>query len=272
MRGRTVRETAFGPEGAYIRWTEAPGDGPALVYLHGLGSASGPAYAHVAGHPALAGRRSLFVDLPGFGISDRPTDFGYSLEEHADAVAAVLNASGGRDAELVAHSMGGAVAIVLAHRHPGLVGSLVLAEANLDPNPPSTAGSSGIATWTEDAFVHGGGFADVLERIAPVWRATMQLADPVALHRSATGLRRGTEPTMRAMLQDLGVPRLFLVGELSDDVADRSGLEAAGVEVRTVPGAGHNIMFDNPDALVRAIVQDVTAAGSPPPGSGCRCR
>ncbi|MBB4893263.1 pimeloyl-ACP methyl ester carboxylesterase [Streptomyces olivoverticillatus] len=248
-----MRQAGFGTKEACVRWTEAAGEEPARVYVHGLGSASTVYHAHIAAHAALSGRRSLFVDLPGHGISDRPLDFGYSLEEHADVLAAVLDAAGAGGAELVGHSMGGAVAIVLAARRPELVSRLVLAEANLDPNPPVTAGSSGIAAYQEDAFVHGGGFAETLERVGPVWRATMRLADPTALHRTAKGLIRGTQPTMRVMLQNLAVPRTYLQGEHSGELAGRAELEAAGVEVRTVPGAGHNIMFDNPEAFVAAV-------------------
>ncbi|MFD1271672.1 alpha/beta fold hydrolase [Streptomyces kaempferi] len=88
------------------------------MYVHGLGSASAVYNAHIAARPELAGRRSLFVDLPGHGISDRPVDFGYTLEDHADALAAALDEARVTAAELVAHSMGGAVAIVLADRRP----------------------------------------------------------------------------------------------------------------------------------------------------------
>src|SRR3954453_1717401 len=115
-----MRQTEFGPEGAYIRWTESEGTGPARVHVHGLGAATGPYTAHLSAYPELAGRRTLYVDLPGFGISDRPADFGYSLEDHAAALAAVLDAAGARGAEVVGHSMGGSVAIVLAYRRPDL--------------------------------------------------------------------------------------------------------------------------------------------------------
>lgn len=248
-----MQQTAFGPKDAYIRWTEAAGEGPARVHVHGLGAASGTYLAHVAADPVLAGRRTLFVDLPGFGISDRPADFGYSLEEHADALAAVFDAAGVRGADVVGHSMGGAVSIVLAHRRPDLVARLVLAEANLDPNPAVSPGGSGVAGYTEDEFVHGGGFAETLERVGWLWRSTMRLADPLALHRTACALVRGTRPMMREMLTALDIPRTFLVGELSDDVVDRAGLTAAGVRVVTVPGAGHCIMFDNPREYAREI-------------------
>jgi pimeloyl-ACP methyl ester carboxylesterase len=47
--------------------------------------------------------------------------------------------------------------------------------------------------------------------------------------------------------------RVYLQGALSGELANREGLEAAGVRVVSVPGAGHNVMFDNPDAFVAEV-------------------
>lgn len=251
-RGAVVKEAQFDARGSRVRWTEVNGSGPARVYVHGLGAASTVYHAHIAARAELAGRRSLFLDLPGHGLSDRPADFSYSLEGHADAVAAALDEAQVDGAEIIAHSMGGSVAIVLADRRPDLVTRLVLTEANLDPHPPATAGSSGIATYTEEDFL-AGGYARVLEKVGPTWAATMRLTDPLALHRSATGLVAGTRPTLRHMLMELPVDRVYLQGDASGELAGRDGLTAAGVRVVTVPGAGHNVMFDNADAFVAAI-------------------
>ncbi|MGW4856017.1 alpha/beta fold hydrolase [Streptomyces sp. NPDC004288] len=248
-----MREARFDERGSVIRWTEADGEGPAVVFVHGLGAASTVYHAHIAARRELAGRRILFVDLPGHGISDRPADFGYALEDHTDALAAALDAARTGAAVIAGHSMGGAVAVVLAHRRPDLVGRLVVTEGNLDPFPPPTAGSSGIASYTEEEFVRGRGFARVLERVGPTWAATMRLADPLALHRSAVHLMRGTDPVMREMLLHARVPRVYLQGERSGDLPGADGLRAAGVDVVTVPGAGHNVMFDNPAVFARAV-------------------
>ncbi|WP_370255432.1 alpha/beta fold hydrolase [Streptomyces sp. V4I8] len=247
-----MRQAEFDGKGSCIRWTEAAGAGPARVYVHGLGSIASVYHAHIAARPELAGRRSLFVDLPGHGISDRPEDFGYRLEDHADALAAALDAAGESGTELIAHSMGGSVALVLAHRRPDLVSRLVLTEANLDASPPPAAGSAWITAYEEEEFV-GGAYARVLDAVGPLWAATMRLADPRALHRSAVGLRRGSEPIMRDILEGLSIDRVFLQGELTGELPGRAALEAAGVRVVTVPGAGHNVMLDNPDAFVAAV-------------------
>ncbi|GAB2905706.1 alpha/beta fold hydrolase [Nonomuraea fastidiosa] len=242
------------PSGARMRWVELPGGEPARVYVHGLGATSAPYYAEVAAHPALPRRRSLLIDLLGFGISDRPQDFSYTLEAHADALAEALRKAGVAGAAVIAHSMGGAVAIVAAARHPGLVADLILVDANLDPYPvtPPRPGTSGIAAYGEEEFVSGG-WKEVRDRVGPHWWSTMRLADLRGLHRTAVSLAQGTTPTMRELLIGLtAIPRAFLFPE--GDEPDGAGeLRAAGVRVLGIPESGHNIMLDNPEAFARTL-------------------
>ncbi|HET6636911.1 MAG TPA: alpha/beta hydrolase, partial [Streptomyces sp.] len=156
-------------------------------------------------------------------------------------------------AEAIAHSMGGAVAIVLAARHPHLVSRLILVDANLDPVDPvrAGAGSSGIAAYTEEEFL-AGGWAEVRDRVGAHWWSTMRLAGREALHRSAVHLARGTTPTMRELLRDLPVPRTFLLPEADAPLPGEAELAAAGVSVVAVADCGHNLMLDNPEAFARA--------------------
>jgi pimeloyl-ACP methyl ester carboxylesterase len=196
----------------------------------------------------------MMVDLLGFGLSDRPDTFSYRLEDQADALARALDGTGVAGADVIAHSMGGAVAIVLAARRPDLVARLLLAEAPLDPVPPPAAGSVGVTTFTETEFASGG-MAEILGQVGPEWAATMRLSDPVALHRSAFALRAGTVPGARELLMDLPIPRTYLVGSRSAPLAGRAELEAAGVRVVTIPDAGHNIMLDNPAAFADEVAR-----------------
>ncbi|MFF7307275.1 alpha/beta fold hydrolase [Streptomyces sp. NPDC008137] len=249
-----MRSAAVTPEGDRIRWVELPGQEPPRVYVHGLGATSPAYFTEVAVDPRLAGRRSLLLDLLGHGISDRPTHFAYTLESHADALAGALRAADVSAAELIAHSMGGSVAIVLAARHPGLVSRLVLIDANLDPVPrvPGASGSSGIASYTEEEFARGGGWEEIRDRAGAHWWSTMRLAGREALHRSAFHLTRGTVPTMRELLLDLKIPRTFLLPEADGPLPGADALTEAGVSVVEIPDCGHNIMLDNPEAFVKA--------------------
>ncbi|MGS2618775.1 alpha/beta fold hydrolase [Micromonospora sp. LZ34] len=168
--------------------------------------------------------------------------------------------------------MGGGVAIVLAHHRPDLVGRLVLVEANLEPSPAPKVGGGGINAYTEAEFL-AGGLEETLDRVGPLWAATMRLADPVGLHRSAVHLVAATRPTMRQMLVRLPIPRTFIQGALGSPVRDPDGLTAAEVRVLTVPNAGHNVMLDNPDAFALVTAASLTIrAGPADRDAPCRCR
>ncbi|PNE40397.1 alpha/beta fold hydrolase [Streptomyces noursei] len=255
-----MRNAVVTTEGDRIRWVELPGQETARVYLHGLGATSPAYFAEIASHPLLTGHRSLLVDLLGHGISDRPTDFDYTLEAHADALANALTAAGVTGAQLIAHSMGGSVAIVLAARHPHLVSRLVLVDANLDPIPPrpATGGSSGIAHYSEREFLDGG-WQEVRDRVGPHWWSTMRLTGREARHRSAVHLARGTVPTMRELLLQLRIPRTYLLPEADGPLPGADALAEAGVAVVPIPDCGHNIMLDNPDAFARATTAALAA-------------
>ncbi|MGO3148023.1 MAG: alpha/beta fold hydrolase [Leucobacter sp.] len=97
-----------------------------VVFLHGL-FGRGRNFNTIAG--ALAPEvQSLLVDLPNHGKSAWTADFDY--DEMADLVATHLRegfAAGG-PVDVVGHSMGGKVAMVLALRHPDIVRRLVVVD------------------------------------------------------------------------------------------------------------------------------------------------
>jgi pimeloyl-ACP methyl ester carboxylesterase len=70
----------------------------------------------------------IALDLPGTGESDKPTG-PYSTEVYADQVAAFLGAIGVEQAHVAGVSLGAAVGMHLAARHPGRVRSLSLHSA-----------------------------------------------------------------------------------------------------------------------------------------------
>ena len=254
-------ETTFDERDSKVRWIDIDGRLPARVFVHGLGSMSAATLAHIACDPALAGHRTILVDLPGHGLSDRPTDWGYTLDDHARAVVAVCRAAGVEGVDLVGHSLGGDVAIVAAGRNPGLAGRLVAAEANLDPLPRSSSGaraSQRIAAQSEADFL-ASGYADLFATF-PGWVPTLRIASALAVHRSAVGLVSGSRPTMRELFTSMRIPRTFVVGDRGEELLDAEGLRAAGVDVITIPDAGHMMMFDQPQALVAALARALGGA------------
>jgi pimeloyl-ACP methyl ester carboxylesterase len=219
-----------------------------------MGGIAWASFGHIAGHPSMGGRRSIVIDLPGHGLSDRPAGWGYSLDDHAAVVAAVCRHLGLESIDLVGHSLGGDIAVVVTGRNPGLVGRLVIAEANLEPLPPSPTAkrySQRIASQTEADFI-ASGYRELIDTV-PFWAPMLRLCDARAVYRSAVGIVTHVRPTGREILESLTIPRTFIRGELGEELRDPAGLQAAGVRVVTIPRAGHIMMDDDPAAFVEAL-------------------
>lgn len=122
-------------------WGPVVGNGfaePVVVAVHGI-TATHRSWPFLAA--ALPDRTLVAPDLRGRGGSrGLPGPFG--LAAHADDVATVVRAvSPGRPVDLVGHSMGAFVAVVLADRHPDLVHRLVLVDGGL-PFAPAEQGTT----------------------------------------------------------------------------------------------------------------------------------
>ena len=105
------------------------GAGEPVVLIHGLGATKGSFLPTVA---ALAGMfRTVALDLPGFGDSDKPLGAPYHPPFFARAVIDLMDALDLRRAHLIGNSMGGRVALELGLRHPERVGRLALLAPSL---------------------------------------------------------------------------------------------------------------------------------------------
>lgn len=124
-------EAAFPPMGRFIDVPGArlhvvdKGQGPALLLIHGLaGQLCHYTYGVV---DALATQyRVIAVDRPGSGYSVRAPGASATLGAQADVMAALITALKLDRPVVVGHSLGGAVALALAQRHPQQVAALAL--------------------------------------------------------------------------------------------------------------------------------------------------
>ena len=112
-----------------------PADGPLLVLVHGLG---GSLVNWAALAPLLTDTcRVLAVDLIGFGFT-RAGAHSTSITANQRMLARFLGEVAGGPAILVGNSMGGAITILQASRHPETVSAVVL----IDPALPVQVGST----------------------------------------------------------------------------------------------------------------------------------
>jgi haloalkane dehalogenase len=239
---------------AYLRYLDFPGQEVPLVFLHGLGCASIVDYPLVVANAALAGHRFVLADFLGHGYSDAPDAFDYTLESHAETISGLLDHLSIHGAAVVGHSMGGAVAITLAALRPDLVSRLILMEGNLDPGGGLV--SKGTAEQTESDFVTAGHAALVewFRTQGSVTRmATFSACRSIGLYRSAVGLVKGTQPTMRERLYEMSIPRVYVFGEQNLPDEEMELLPEHGVQVDVVPKAGHDMAFDNPTGVAETL-------------------
>ncbi|MEU9859811.1 alpha/beta fold hydrolase [Streptomyces sp. NPDC047971] len=140
---RTV--TVDGVALAYRVWGEA--DAAPVVLVHGRGG-NGTDWGRIAEELA-ADRRVYAVDLRGHGLSDWTGPYGFDV--FRDDLRGFLKELDLVGADVIAHSMGGGAACLLAMEEPGMIGRLVLEEAPvflpLDPprgRAPRPAGPLGL--------------------------------------------------------------------------------------------------------------------------------
>lgn len=102
-----------------------PDGGPAVVLVHGLGGRAED-WQRLAPYLAKAGYRVYMPDLPGFGRSEWPPDFSYSMRDQAGVVVGFLDAMGLKQVDVGGWSMGGWIAQRVAIDHPERVRRLML--------------------------------------------------------------------------------------------------------------------------------------------------
>ena len=258
---------------AFLRYLDFTGEYTPVVFLAGLGLASTAAFPRVYFEPGLSDHRGILVDLFGCGYSDSTDEFSYTLEEHAASVSSLLDHIGAKPYILVGHSMGGAVAVELAAKRPDLCDQLILAEANLFAGGGML--SKRIADQLEIEFVKTGHQElldnlrkDALngEPISGIALGIWQQASPIAMHRSAVSLVKGTQPIMWENLIQLSIPRTFIFGSrsLDDFEEDRDlqkKLEEHNIQVAVVPDAGHAMTAENPAGLATEIAKAIARNG-----------
>ena len=253
---------------------EAGEGGRPIMLVHGF-TATADEVGGVLAPLADRGWHAVAPDLRGHGRSERPTDpDAYSFELLAADVVALADDLGWDRFTLLGHSMGGAVAQLVALDHPERLHALVLASTFHGPVPGITMDLVELGRWVvREAGM--GGLADAMEArraenpesVAAVER--LQEAVPGYAEESRARLV-ATSPDMwmalapRFVDQDdrlerlakLDVPTADIVGELDGTFFDdcrRLAAAIPGSHLTVIPGAGHVPQVEQPEAWWAAL-------------------
>jgi pimeloyl-ACP methyl ester carboxylesterase len=259
-------------EGAKVHYQFSGSGGP-LLLLHGL-VGSGRNWRRNIGF--LSRHASVYaLDLFNMGESERVPGLDASLEATADRIAALMDALGLRSADIAAHSHGGAIAMMLAARHPERVRKLILFAP---ANPFCDAGRQLIRFYNTRVGVLFARTVPSLPRLLHATALARMYGDPArvaagSLETYTTGLQiPGTVDhvlqivqrwyedmrVLRSALGKLaGKPVLFIWGDRDRAVLLPSGrlLQQMMPKSRLVviPGAGHLPFEELPDLCNQAM-------------------
>jgi 2-hydroxy-6-oxonona-2,4-dienedioate hydrolase len=119
--------------GLNIRYLEGENAGDKknhVLFIHGLGS-SADRWLDIPDALSMLGLRTVALDLPGFGMSDKPEEMEYTISNFLQAVADFMSKVGMEGhTTIVGHSLGGYIAAQLAIEHRDLIDRLVLIDTS----------------------------------------------------------------------------------------------------------------------------------------------
>lgn len=272
----------------HVRRVDSDGEAT-VVYVHGLGGSS-TNWTDLATQLAPFAH-GIAVDLPGFGFSEPPPGFDFRLASHADLLAEFISGLGEGPVHLLGNSMGGAICLLFAAKHPELVRTLTLiSPAMPDRRPDPRRLSDPRMALAYLPFV-GPGVRRQLAALGPRERAAQVIklcfADPSAfpeqrlgelaeehgaraefawaapaLAQSTFGIfrtwfARGAE-SLWAIAPMVKVPSLVIWGEqdrvISVRRAPRTARLLGDARLLVLPKTGHVAQMERPVTVAKAVL------------------
>ena len=248
-----------------------PADAPPVLLIQGLGmNKNGWTLQRVA---MATKYRTIAMDNRGAGRSSIPLE-PFTLENMADDACAVLDHHGVADAHIVGASMGGAIAQILAVKHPNRVRSLTLACTACRNLPwrnellrhwADTANVRGLRQWADESarwLVGPRSF----RRLAPAigWLGPLATFRPSRGFSAQVGAILDTDDSMVAELGKIAAPTLVVVGNQdiltpradSEEIAERIPQS----ELVVISGAAHGLMIEHASTFNRVVIDFIDRA------------
>jgi 3-oxoadipate enol-lactonase len=247
---------------------EIAGDGPPIVFVHGLGGTSNVWHAQRLGLSKCA--KVVTLDLPGSGRSAK-TERQYSMERWVEQLVGFADALKLERFVLVGHSMSTVLAQKFAAKHGTRLAGLVLC-GPLTELPP--AGKEAFTKRAEavqkdgmiavaDMVLTGALTAATREgnsALAGMVREMLLANDPPSYaaqcHALINGSAKGDQPHIKS-------PTLILDGE-QDTVTPLTNCRAIAAAVptariRIIPATAHLTMLERPELFNAALIEFLAA-------------
>jgi pimeloyl-ACP methyl ester carboxylesterase len=233
---------------------EIHGSGPPLLLTHGYSSTSEMWHGQIE---ALSKHHKLVLwDMRGHGRSDYPADpAAYSEALTVADMTALLDVVGAKNAIVGGLSLGGYMSLAFYRAHPDRVRALLIIDTG-----PGFKKDEAREAWNKRAHETGDRFEreglGVLKS-ASRERSGVSHRDASGLARAARGMLTQRDARVIESLPDIKVPSLVVVG--ADDTpflaaSDYMAAKIPGAEKVVIPGGGHAVNIDQPQAFIDAVL------------------
>lgn len=226
---------------------------PPLVLIHGAGG------HHLFWPPhirRLPGWTVYAIDLPGHGES--PSAPESTIGGYASRVLDWMRAEAMTEAILVGHSMGAAIALTAALRSQAVSGMVLLGAGSALPVAPEFIQLSESRETFQEAvnlMVRGSFSRETDPRFVELARQRLLAEDPTVFHMDFVAC---SHFDVGRQLDQITCPALVVCGEADRMTRpDQNKALAEGLpdgELVIVPGAGHMVMLEQPEAVATALL------------------
>lgn len=229
-----------------------------LFFVHGLGC-SKDSFHHFWNRSDFDDYSVLAPDLVGFGDSAKSESFSYTMEAQARICAEILTKFSDKNLHIIAHSMGGAVALLLPDEILNGAKTFVNVEGNL------IGADCGIASRKIISVSPAVFESDILPELRDKFNslgegyAAMDSASAYALYQSAESLVAWSDSNkLLEVFLALPCRKAYFYGE---ENAEHLTVASVGdVPKVKIKQSGHFPMNDNPEDFYDELYKFVTAS------------
>ena len=242
----------FDRDGVKLYYEHHGREGKPLLLLHGWGGSVESFLPLMRDFESA--RRVYAVDFPGHGNSPEPPE-PWSVSEYARLIFDFMSRAGILGADIVAHSFGGRVTLLLAAEHPEAVGKLLLTGcAGLRNRPSGTLNARARAYRTLRGLADNGLTRKLFSNQVDAWREALVQRFGSADYKALTPSMRQT--FNRVINQDLAdcLPRIqsetLLIWGTEDTatplwMGEQMEREIPGAALIRFEGLGHFAYLDD---------------------------
>ena len=230
-----------------------------ILFIHGLG-ADKEWFPEQFDEHSLDEHSWLVPDLLGFGQSAKPQlQDAYTMDNQADILMALLIEEGVKNLVILAHSMGGPIAVSLIERVSRQstieIFGLFYLEGNLDADDAYLSGKFATHTFEEYAPAFQKRLENIKDKDRDLYQVTKAIG-PFPFWASSIDLVKASKSNqLLPRIQKFENLRIyFIFGELNKGrFSSEELIGNATLPILHIPDAGHMMYIDNPREFWRMI-------------------